>query len=428
MEQWVYAGQMGGDIFETWAGPISVALSAEYRDDKAKATPSGGGPWFAGNFQGFNESNSVKEAAIEAVIPLASNTAFAQSLDFHGAGRITDYDSTGRVETWKLGLVWELNSTVRFRATRSLDIRAPNFNELFATSNSGQRSAFDPFTNTTPQFFGGTAGNLDLQPEEGRTNEIGVVLRPEFLPGFSLSVDWWKIDLSGAINRPNDNQTLQFCFEGRQDFCNRIERDANGVITLLTQVPFNIASQKKEGVDFDLTQMFDVGAGTLGVRALATYYLTSTQDDGLGQGAYKTLGTKGQFNNGPPRWRTTVNLNYSVQSFTSSVTFRMQSKSVLDATNIECIAGCPVSVNLARTINDNSVSSAYYLDASLAYGFKLWETDVEAFFNVRNLLNRDPEIVAQGPTDFTYVSSLSRAASGFDMLGRQYLAGFRVNF
>jgi iron complex outermembrane recepter protein len=429
IEQRVYAGSIAGDIYENWAGPVSIALSAEYRKDEAKATVSGGGPWFAGNFQGFDESTAVKEAAVEAVIPLLQGAAFAESLDLSLAGRITDYDSTGRVETWKIGAVWDLNSMVRFRATSSLDIRAPNFNELFATSNSGQRSAFDPFTNTTPQFFGGTSGNLDLQPEEGRTREVGVVLRPDnFLPGFSVSLDWWEIELAGAINRPNDNQTLQFCYEGRQEFCNRIQRDQSGVITLLTQVPFNIASQVKEGIDLDMSQSFDVGAGTIGLRGLATYYMTSTQDDGLGAGSFTTLGNKGQFNNGPPRWRTTINANYSLAGLVASLTYRAQSRTYINPTYIECSQSCPVSVSGAQTINDNDISSAYYLDASLSYTMDVAKTQVQAFVNIRNLLDKDPKIVPQGPTDFTYVQALSRPASGFDVLGRQYLAGVRVSF
>jgi hypothetical protein len=51
------------------------------------------------------------------------------------------------------------------------------------------------------------------------------------------------------------------------------------------------------------------------------------------------------------------------------------------------------------------------------------DAKVEAFLNVRNLLNRDPEIVPQGPTDFTYVYPLSKGVSGFDLLDRQFLLG-----
>ena len=41
-------------------------------------------------------------------------------------------------------------------------------------------------------------------------------------------------------------------------------------------------------------------------------------------------------------------------------------------------------------------------------------------------LNRDPEIVPEGPTDFTYVFPLSKGSSGFDLMDRQFLLGVRI--
>ncbi len=427
IEQSVVAASVQGALFENWAGPVSVALSAEYREDKAKGVPSGGGPWFAGNFSAFEGSNSVMEGAFETVVPLANGLPFADRLDLNAAIRITDYEYSGTVETWKVGAVWAPIDGVKFRGTRSVDIRAPNFNELLAVGNSGQRSAFDPFTNTIPQYFGATRGNPNLQPEEGNTYEVGVVLQPSFLPGFSASIDYWNIELTGAIASPNDNQTLLFCFEGRQQFCNNIQRDAAGVITQVTLIPFNIGSQKKSGIDIELTQTFDGLGGQFRLAALSTFYRTSTVDEGLGNGPYSTLGDMGQSIVGPPDWRLTANLAYMRDSFTGSLTVRAQAEGVLDARWIECSSNCPPSGAFAKTIEDNTVDSTYYLDASLSYGFRVGGFDFETYFNVRNLLNKDPEIVPQGPTDFTYVYPLSKGSSGFDLLGRVYLLGLRMN-
>ncbi len=38
----------------------------------------------------------------------------------------------GDADTWKLGAVWQINSELRIRASRSRDIRAPNLNDLGA--------------------------------------------------------------------------------------------------------------------------------------------------------------------------------------------------------------------------------------------------------------------------------------------------------
>ncbi len=431
LEQKVYAASTQGEVFSTWAGPVSIAVSGEYREDTAKGEPSGGGPWFAGNFSAFEGSNSVTEAAFETLVPLARDMAFADSLELNGAVRVTDYEYSGRVETWKVGAVWAPIQSLKFRATRSHDIRAPNFNELLAASNSGQRSVFDPFTNTTPQFFGENTGNPNLQPEEGDTFEAGIVFQPTFLTGFSASVDYWNIELTGAVARPNDVQIVTFCFEGRQEFCNNIER-TGGVITKVTQFPFNLASQKRSGIDVELGQTFDASslidswAGQFRLTALGTFYRTSSQDDGLGGGSYSTLGNMGQLVNGPPDWSALANIGYALNAFTGSVTVRAQSEGVLDARWVECTSGCPQTGAFNPTVEDNSVSSITYLDASVSYDFDFAGMDVEAFFNVRNLLNKDPSIVPQGPSDFTYVSPLSKGSSGFDLLGRQYLLGVRL--
>ncbi|HWK51849.1 MAG TPA: TonB-dependent receptor, partial [Steroidobacter sp.] len=427
IEQNVVAAATQGEVFSTWAGPVSVALSGEYREDKAKGVPSGGGPWFAGNFSAFEGSNSVLEGAFETVVPLAKNVMFADTLDVNAAIRITDYEYSGTVETWKVGAVWQPIQGLKFRGTKSRDIRAPNFNELLASSNSGQRSAFDPFTNTIPQYFGANRGNPNLNPEEGDTYEIGMVIQPSFMPGFSASIDYWNIELSGAIASPNDNQTLLFCFQGRQEFCNNIQRDGAGVITEVTLIPFNLATQKKSGIDIELTQTFDALKGQFRITGLGTLYRTSKQDDGLGDGMYSTLGDMGQLIVGPPDWRLTANIAYGLDNFHASLTARAQSDGVIDARYIQCTSGCPASGAFAKTIENNKIDSTYYLDASLGYNFDIANMRMEAFFNVRNLLNKDPEIVPQGPTDFTYVFPLSKGASGFDLLGRVFLLGVRMS-
>ena len=109
--------------------------------------------------------------------------------------RATDYSTSGYVTTWKLGATWAPIEDIRFRVTRSRDIRAPNLNELFqagtANSDSVRNPNFDPNNPANgPQFFpysGLTTGNPALQPEKADSWNIGGVITPRFLPGFSAS-------------------------------------------------------------------------------------------------------------------------------------------------------------------------------------------------------------------------------------------------
>jgi len=434
IRQNVFAGSVTGEPFSTWAGPVSVALSLEHRSEKAIGKPDpapGTFTFFAGNFSNFSGSNKVTEGAAEAVVPLASGEAWADSFDVNAAIRITDYKLSGMVTTWKGGAVYAPIPDIKFRGTVSRDIRAPNFNELFAASNSGFRSAFDPFTNTTPQFFGENRGNLNLRPEKANTYEGGVVLSPTFAPGLTLSVDYWHIKLKDAIGSAGDNLVLLYCFQGRTEFCNAITRDASGVITKLTQQPFNLAKQERAGIDLEASYNTPVEdlisgvSGDLSLRSQWTFYRKSVVDEGLGNGPYSTLGNGGQLFTGPPRWRSTTTLGYSLDALRTSFTFRAQSKGQIDNRYIVCQTGCPVSGAQAKTIESNSIPGVFYIDASFAYVWNVGDSEVETFFNVRNLMNTDPGIVPQGPTDFTYVYPLSKGSSGYDILGRVLRAGVR---
>jgi len=46
-------------------------------------------------------------------------------LDLSAAARATDYTTSGYVTTWKVGTTYSPISDIKFRATRSRDIRAP---------------------------------------------------------------------------------------------------------------------------------------------------------------------------------------------------------------------------------------------------------------------------------------------------------------
>ena len=72
-----------------------------------------------------------------------------QSLDFNAAGRMTDYSTSGLVETWKLGFTSQLIDDIKLRAIWSVDIRAPTIQDLFAPANVNTGSCVDPKTGLT---------------------------------------------------------------------------------------------------------------------------------------------------------------------------------------------------------------------------------------------------------------------------------------
>ena len=129
-------------------GADSLADGAEYRSESAisYSDPLTYTRQFAyGNSLPFHGAVNVYEGYLETVVPLAKNEWWADLLDFNGAGRVTDYSTSGVVETWKLGITDQVSSEYRLRATWSNDIRAPNLSELFTQAVSGGRAIADPF-------------------------------------------------------------------------------------------------------------------------------------------------------------------------------------------------------------------------------------------------------------------------------------------
>ena len=126
-EQHVVEASVSGEPFSTWAGPVSLAAGGSYRAEKINAVSdplSLERAFHIGNPQPYSGKYNVKEAFAEVVVPLAKDTSFAQTLDVSLAGRVTDYSTSGGVFTWKAGATYEPFEDLRFRVTRSRDIRA----------------------------------------------------------------------------------------------------------------------------------------------------------------------------------------------------------------------------------------------------------------------------------------------------------------
>jgi outer membrane receptor protein involved in Fe transport len=438
----VTAASVNGNPWDSWAGPISLATGVEYRSESVRGDATAedlAGQFFAGNYKPTFGKFNVKEMFVETLIPLAADKAWAKSLDFNAAVRETDYSTSGAVTTWKAGITYKPFNDLMLRVTRSRDIRAPNMSELF---NAGSRVNNQYVLNypgqvpTTYQYEGVTTGNPNLDPEEADTTGVGFVYQPAFLPGFSASVDYWNINLKDAINTITAQQIADLCInQGRQDFCTAINGGGTpgaGVPrdTIAIQ-PFNLAEQIVRGVDLEMsyrTALSDLVSGVPGNltwRAIGTHFIKNYTDNTL------TIpqDTAGQNSGGgPASWRWNTSFTYALNPFSGTFSARGVSAGVYGNNLIECTSGCPTSTTDFPTINVNHLAGAIYFDMSLSYTLmvgKSEETEVQTFFNVRNLTNKDPVIVAGGPSGLPY-DTVTTNPSNYDSLGRVFQLGVRL--
>jgi hypothetical protein len=84
-----------------------------------------------------------------------------------------------------------------------------------------------------------------------------------------------------------------------------------------------------------------------------------------------------------------------------------------------CQSECPPVVGGHPTINYNSMPGRFYLDANVNYelDFGGGARTASLFFSVRNALDNDPPGLTAG----------GNMAIAYDVLGRVYRAGIRIN-
>ncbi len=438
LKQQVLAFNVSGEPFSTWAGPVALAFGAEHREESTRQAADPGvfntSLYFFQVGIPFSGKYTVNEAYVEAAVPLARDTEWAKSLELNGAVRATDYSTSGFVTTWKVGATYAPFDDLRFRGTLSRDIRAPHLADLFQAGTTSPNTIRDPFNaNVNVNMRSTVTGNPNLGPEKADTYGVGVVYQPSWLPRFSVSWDYYNIDIKDAISSLSAQQLIDLCFNNVQSACGQFTRTTDPgsgtELLLFTVAPLNFATQKASGFDIEasyrqpLDELVSSWAGDLTVRGLVTHYIKDVLDSGvIGSIPIDQAGQLG--NVSKPSWRYDAALTYALDPVAFTFNARGFSSGVFNSNYIECVTGCPTSTTNRTTIDNNKLDGAVYFDFSATYKMEFESAQADLFFSVRNLMNRDAGIVPSGPG--ASVFSTNESNSGlYDLQGRAYRAGIR---
>jgi iron complex outermembrane receptor protein len=421
--QSVAAADIKGTPFSTWAGPVAFAAGAEYRRDSADGTSdaisqrvnaNGSiGGWILGNQLPEHGVIKVFEAYAEAQAPLA------KGLSLNAAVRRTHYSLSGTVYPWKVGAIWDALPGVRFRATRSRDIRAPNISELFENGGSSNTNVFDPVLGRSVQIREIEAGNPNLKPEKADTVTAGAVFHPGFIPGFSASVDYYDIKIKDEIATLGAPTLAQGCFAGNLLFCQSITFNPDGSIAFITNTRLNLASAKTRGIDFeaDYSRSHFLG-GSLSAQLLATRVL-ELQSSTPGGGVLDRLGQVSNFNRtaGVPKWAGDAFVDYTRGPLRLGLQARYVGAGVFSTLLHD-------GTGAANTVNDNHVPPFVYLTTTASYRVHTAGTrSAELFATVNNLFDTDPPFIPSGAAGGINESSTN--GQFYDVVGRFFRAGIR---
>lgn len=469
-----------GKAFELPAGEARFAVGADYRSNSVSSKPDKAFTPDAGYFADIigqfgilpvSGSNYVKEVYGELLLPILRDLPGVKKLELDTAYRFSDYNRSGGTNTYKADLNWTIADPVRIRAGYQRAVRAPNVVEQFGPPTLVFDSAVDacqsnvtasyaniasnpdraqvqqlcrtlmaagapPITDPTNDPYGlntylGSSsgalnsyprGNPDLKPEKADTYTAGVVFSPTWdLPGeatFTTSLDYYKIDIKGAIGYINANLTYQLCFNANgtsnptydpnNPYCQTIGRQqtagTQGVPSGVFSLYLNQGAIETSGVDLQSDLKFHAGPGIAGVNLVVNYLDSFKRRVGPGAPSLDYTGFAG----GYYEWKSYMNFSYAVGPVSGGLRWRhLPSVKAQDYLVAPCTA--------TRCFADTPAWDQFDL-----YGNFQASEMLSVRMGVDNLLDKDPPVVRgiPGNTD----------PQNYDILGRRYYVGVTAKF
>lgn len=470
--------KLSGDLIEMNGTAAKLAVGGEITNYKLKqdiVRPNNLGIASANSaFLNIAYNRTVKSAYAELFLPLIRDS-FIKSFDVILSGRHDSYSDVGSTTNPKIAANLEVIDGVKFRGNWAKSFVAPALTSSgsnafgltgesgFSGINGGGIPGGSPtilianFPNVTSipgavctattctiGSVNGvliTGGNGGLKPQKGEAYSFGLDLAPRALPGFNLSITYWKNKLRGGITAPQGALAL-----GAADLSYLLQLYPAGITagdlaTIGAGLPQtgainspayfsynfqqrNVLNLNVAGLDVSANYRVETGIGRFDLGAVFSRKLKFDQFFGAGGTKFSVLGTAG-FNTTFPsvKFEGRFNLGYSNGGFS------------LDAfvnhlggyTNWSgSVANAVTRTNGVPTGGGDPVKSFTTLDLHLGYKFKdigpLGE--VQLFADATNLFNTAPPQF----NAFNTNGSVAYDSQNASPLGRVVTVGLRTKF
>jgi iron complex outermembrane recepter protein len=198
--QWTSTVDVNRDFDVGLAGPLNVAVGAEYRRETygiGAGVPESYIDGGSQSYPGFSPTDAgVHDRKNYAgYVDLATNPI--QGLRVDAAGRFEHYSDFGNATVGKLTARYDFAPEFAIRGTVSNGFRAPTLaEEYYSSTNVGPTTAF---VQLPPNSAGGKLIGLGtgLEPEKSINWTVGFVFRP--LPAMSMTLDLYQIAVTNRI-------------------------------------------------------------------------------------------------------------------------------------------------------------------------------------------------------------------------------------
>ncbi|QKX18228.1 TonB-dependent siderophore receptor [Microbulbifer sp. YPW1] len=443
VEQHAFAANLTGDLLELPAGFAKFGAGFESRYESLDYQPSE--LWKSGVLSSQQTaiddvSRTVHEAYGELLVPLLADLPLMQSLEFEAAVRGAEYSTeAANFTSWKTGLNWAINDSLRFRTVYSKAVRAPQLGEMYLGTSIGYTDLTDPCD--ADEIDGGPAdgrraancaalgidagwdsnlkgqrgrviseGNQDLKEEDATTFTAGFVFTPSSIDGLNISIDYYDIDLTDMIVRFGASNTLALCVDSESvnnDFCTQVVRAASGDVESVRDTYINADGSRRTGVDieadyqFSLVDAFNL-PGDMRFNLVTTRQLESSYSatNNL-TGELETTDYLGEF--GVPKWKADLRTSYYLNDLSVSLTTKFTQ-------------GGPIDLDgRAERYESSEVKDSLYFN--LWAGYQIVES-TQLYLGVNNLSD-------ERWTDHPYTSY---GSANYSLLGRTLYAGAQLKF
>lgn len=420
------------DIYDLPYGPLGLVLGAEHRRETGSYTPDSlvqTGVTLENAQSPTSGGFDVSEIYGETHIPILAHLPFAEDLHLSIGGRWYDYSTFGSGETWKAAFNYTPVKGIRFRGNIGEAFRQPSINELYGGQALSFNQAIDPcaqvgsyggragavqarcaaqgIDTATFQQLGNqqvqtiTGGNPNLNPETARTETLGVVVEPPFIPGLSATADYWRTKVNNTIGSIGTQDILDGCYTGGNTaFCTLVApRASQQQLSVVTATNQNLGVLRTDGMDFGLTYARPIGPWGTITWANDLQLLFKFSQQLVPNGRFVGFaGTLTPANSGPgyPRQRWNSSFNWSYGALNLGYRLRYLSG----------LAFYPISSFNPTKVYSASTPEIFYHDISLSYARR----NLDVTFGVDNLFDKDPP--------FVYDNATNTDPSVYDIYGR----------
>jgi outer membrane receptor protein involved in Fe transport len=400
-------------------------------------------------------SFSVGELYAELFVPILKDVPFAKALNVTFGSRFSNYSDFGNTVNNKLQVEWRPFNDLLLRGTVADVFRAPTIGDLFTGPSGNAPQASDPCVGWTPvdtahaaacgpargttaappggiepsgnsQLTGVVSGskyaNYNLQPEQGRSYDWGLVYDPSWLSGASMSIDYWRIVLNDNISTLGAQTVLSQCYaDPNSVFCPYIHRNSDGQVAYIEQPTVNLGRLDAHGFDMALRyKLPSTSFGAFNFGFDGTYIAKWDNDVDTTSSLDPTVHVAGHYNKdygNYSRVRARLFADWSMGDW--SVGWRTRYVAPFDLGN----ADVRQQTSADGALPGVELRYGSYVLHSLQAGYSLPSINSRFEVGVDNLTDKQPPMMFQNN-----VLNANTDVQTFDTIGRYYWARYTVKF